>query len=159
MVKVLTYEEKVNLFGDPKPKPADKNGYAILDKKFLENIKMFEFPVIGKYMFHVKVFSQLLKVLEQVKEAGLDKEIDVKITRQAGGTFVPRYQRWSPNYPLSSHAFGIAIDMFSVGSDGVIEKTKWSKEFVKIFKQNGFVWGGDFKSFYDPIHFEVNKIL
>ena len=158
-MRVLTYEEKVRLFGDPKPIPRGEGGFADLDEEFLKNIQYFDFPVLGRLRFHSKVFHQLFEALKTIEERGLSKEIDIELTRRRGGTFIPRYQRWSPQYPLSSHAFGIAIDLFSVNSEGKIEKTKWSEEFVEVFEKNGFFWGGRFKNFYDPIHFEVCKIL
>jgi hypothetical protein len=157
-MKVLTYEEKVQLFGDPKPQP-QKDGYAKLAPDFLLRIKYFDFPILGRLYFHNKVFPQLFNCLKIIEKEGLAKEIDVETTKRIGGTFVPRYQRWDPKYSLSSHAFGIAIDMFSVDSNGKINKVKWSEKFIKIFEDNGFYWGGNFKSFYDPVHFEVYKII
>jgi hypothetical protein len=157
-MRVFTYTEKVQLFGDPKPRPL-KDGYAKLDPDFLVNIKFFDFPILGRLYFHSKVFPQLFNCLKVIEKQGLAKEIDVETTKRIGGTFVPRYQRWDPKYSLSSHAFGIAIDMFSVGSNGEIKKVKWSEEFIKIFEDNGFYWGGNFKGFYDPVHFEVCRII
>jgi len=158
-MKVLSYEEKIKLFGDPKPEPLGKNGYAKLSEDFLQNIKYFEFPIFGRLQFHTKVFHQLYNALKTIEERYLVKEIDVALSKRMGGTFVPRYQRWDPSKPLSSHAFGIAIDLFSFGSEGVLGRVKWSNEFIKIFEDNGFCWGGNFKNFYDPIHFEICKII
>ena len=158
-MKVLSYEEKVKLFGDPKPIPRGNGGFANLDAEFLSNIQFFEFPILGKLQFHKKVFHQLYKVLETIQNKELDKEIDIATTKRLGGTFVPRYQRWDPRYPLSSHAFGIAVDLFSMNSGGDLKKVNWSEEFIKIFEENGFLWGGKFENFFDPIHFEIYKII
>lgn len=60
---------------------------------------------------------------------------------------------------LSNHALGIAFDinpdknMGSFGNGGC----DMPKEFVNAFKKNGFVWGGDWKSPYDPMHFEYSN--
>jgi len=58
----------------------------------------------------------------------------------------------SPHNFNPSHAFDIAF----IGLD---KKLDWSPELFKLFaqiiKEDGIVWGGDFKSMKDNPHFEV----
>ena len=63
---------------------------------------------------------------------------------------------------LSPHSFGIAIDLHKNDSDywkwvtkekGSKRIAEYPKELVKVFENNGFVWGGKWAHF-DILHFE-----
>ncbi len=70
----------------------------------------------------------------------------------------------------SIHNFGLALDIVLLkdsNSDGKFESASWETnvdfdkdgkadwmEVVNIFKRNGWIWGGDWKSFKDAPHFE-----
>jgi peptidoglycan LD-endopeptidase CwlK len=70
----------------------------------------------------------------------------------------------------SIHNYGLALDIVllkDTNSDGTFESASWEEtidfdkdgkadwmEVVAIFKANGWVWGGDWKSFKDSPHFE-----
>lgn len=64
----------------------------------------------------------------------------------------PRHMMGDPTRPLSLHAWGLAIDIDQdanpVGSPGTIPS-----KVVGIFKDHGFLWGGDWDT-SDPMHFE-----
>ncbi len=79
-----------------------------------------------------------------------------------GGTFVARKIGWDPNRVLSSHSWGIAIDL----------NERWNalncepalpgelgclRELVPIFAAQGFAWGGDFTRPKDGMHFELAR--
>ena len=60
---------------------------------------------------------------------------------------------------LSDHEYGFAIDI-NVSKDGKIILKKANSDadwinsgVVAIAKKHGFKWGGDFKTYQDPIHF------
>ena len=62
----------------------------------------------------------------------------------------------------SPHEFRRAIDINLIGINGRIRK--WhSKEIWKktgiptIAEEMGFRWGGNFKNYHDPVHFEVRQ--
>lgn len=95
---------------------------------------------------------------------------DYKIERAA--SFVFRHQRYDASRPLSYHSWGIAID---IDADRNFAKTfspaaktpePWSPEWTKIWPKGlpqafieamesvGFVWGGRWKGFCDPMHLE-----
>lgn len=78
------------------------------------------------------------------------------------GTWVARHKGWDPERSLSSHSWGIAIDLnvawngygavpAPVGARGSL------RELVEIFASCGFAWGGHFKpqSICDGMHFEL----
>lgn len=55
----------------------------------------------------------------------------------------------------SSHNFGTAIDVVPIVNGNADWNTDWNKIAV-IGKSLGFSWGGDWKSFKDKPHFEMN---
>ena len=70
----------------------------------------------------------------------------------------------------SIHNFGLALDIVllkDTNGDGTFESASWEDtidfdkdgradwmEIVSILKRNGWIWGGDWKSFKDKPHFE-----
>lgn len=55
----------------------------------------------------------------------------------------------------SSHNFGTAIDVVRIENGKAIWNYGW-EEIGKIGKSVGFEWGGDWKSFIDKPHFQMN---
>ena len=55
----------------------------------------------------------------------------------------------------SSHNFATAIDVVPIVNGNADWNTDWSK-IATIGKSVGFSWGGDWKSFKDKPHFEMN---
>jgi hypothetical protein len=86
------------------------------------------------------------------------------------GCFNFRHQRHDPSRPLSYHSWAIAVDMNSADNAGWYVKTPpapWSaawrskyprgvpEELVRAFESCGWRWGGRWKGFVDPMHFEL----
>ena len=62
----------------------------------------------------------------------------------------------------SPHEFKRAIDINLIGIKGFIRKSDskrtWIKTGVpKIADELGFRWGGNFKTYHDPVHFDVQN--
>ncbi|KKR29678.1 MAG: hypothetical protein UT61_C0025G0010 [Candidatus Woesebacteria bacterium GW2011_GWA1_39_8] len=62
---------------------------------------------------------------------------------------------------LSTHNYGIAIDLSLQIGATIITKSnsieKWLSTGVpQMAKKMGFFWGGDFKGYHDPVHFEID---
>lgn len=77
-------------------------------------------------------------------------------------TWVPRHTLWDPNRALSLHSWGIAVDFDPQrnrmgGTDG---KTKGPSlfrkhpEFVKVFTDAGWEWGGSWPRLKDDMHLQ-----
>lgn len=76
-----------------------------------------------------------------------------------GGTFM--WRRVAGEERLSPHSFGIAVDLnpskgaywrWSGGTHHAAQNI-YPTEIVKLFEENGFVWGGKWRE-YDLMHFE-----
>lgn len=77
------------------------------------------------------------------------------------GCFAPRAKR--SNSDLSLHSWGVAVDInpdtnpplrIRTAADLERRKRDIPDEWVEAFKSIGWTWGGDFRSFYDPMHFQ-----
>lgn len=69
------------------------------------------------------------------------------------GCFNIRNKRGGTTYSL--HAWGLAIDI-NAAWNTFGGKPSLSKEFVKCFTDEGFIWGGEWKT-KDGMHFELSK--
>lgn len=76
----------------------------------------------------------------------------IDILHTFDGCFFIRLVRGSNSTP-SWHSYGLAIDLDAkdnaMGSAGVL-----SPEFVECFTDVGFIWGGNFHTRKDPMHFQ-----
>ena len=86
------------------------------------------------------------------------------------GVFVFRHQRHNPSRPLSYHAWGIAGDVNPDDNRAILFDTTppepWSESWMRIWPNGvdrnfvaamescGFVWGGRWLKFKDPMHFQ-----
>lgn len=90
------------------------------------------------------------------KEFGLD---------QYGGGFNQRPMRRTNGRltvnKISLHAYGAAIDLARalnpLGAFYAPEKKMMPWQIIEIFKNEGWKWGGDFKTCPDCMHFEATK--
>lgn len=106
------------------------------------------------YRVHWKMAEALRKAQREITAAG----INYKSTDPAGGGYNWRKNVNSPN-EQSLHSFGIAIDI-NPGKNPNYKstarpcKTDIPEQVRQILKNNGFRWGGDYKSVCDSMHFE-----
>lgn len=66
----------------------------------------------------------------------------------------------APGYSL--HDFGFAIDINATNGTSYLRKSSskeaWEKTGIpQIARDMGIVWGGDYKSYYDPVHFDLSN--
>lgn len=86
-------------------------------------------------------------------------------------SFVFRHQRHDPSRPLSLHSWGIATDIDADRNSArtfkgatpapfsPLWRSIWPdglpQAFVEAFEAEGFVWGGRWRGFVDPQHFQI----
>lgn len=126
------------------------------------NLKPLAHPLLdriskGSFTVHVRALPYFVAALNAIDTAGFG---DLILT--CGGTFVPRHINWNPDKPLSSHTWGVAIDLNpqwnAYGQQPAMTGQKGClRELVPFFAAQGFAWGGDFTSGADGMHFELAR--
>lgn len=127
-----------------------------------------------KLYVHKKVEPHLREALSRAERAGVGDEIRLL------GCFNYRHMRGDHSLPLSTHAFGIAVDANSsrnratyfVGQAPGCWSDLWrrtwpsglSETLVRCFESCGWNWGGRWRDrdrrgrvFVDPMHFELTR--
>jgi hypothetical protein len=77
----------------------------------------------------------------------------IGLVKTFDGCFVPRHICWNPKRRLSSHTWGVALDVNARWCPYGSEASQPAK-LLSAFRAHGFVWGGEFST-PDPMHFEI----
>ncbi|PZR06270.1 MAG: hypothetical protein DI536_30505 [Archangium gephyra] len=118
-----------------------------------------------RYPFHDRAAEALKRVVARLEPEVKANPKLLPFLKEIGGTFIWRNIKRSRR--LSSHAFGIAIDLNVERSDywrwtyrgqPMIWKNRVPKTIVDAFEAEGFIWGGRWKH-YDTMHFEYRPEL
>jgi D-alanyl-D-alanine carboxypeptidase len=117
------------------------------------NIRTESVPILGVVRCHRLMFHQLRGALQEVQARGLAGKI-----HSYDGCFVPRFIERNPDNSISLHTWGIAIDI-NAAQNPVNRGNHQDPRVVAIFKKWGFVWGGDWSSPNDPMHFQIGALL
>lgn len=120
---------------------------------------LFAGTPLGKLTVHKKAADAFSRVFKAIEDAGHSD-----VVRTCAGTWVPRHMGWNPARALSSHSWGIAIDLnhqwngygcvpAPLGTIGSV------REIVGMFEKEGFAWGGYFQPlpYTDGMHFEFAR--
>lgn len=63
-------------------------------------------------------------------------------------------------YPYSAHCWGVAFDIYRNDGKGAYnDNDGWFAKCGTVGKKLGLFWGGDFRSFTDKPHFELEKYM
>ena len=123
--------------------------------------------IFGKTFFVTRVNGVNEKLQAVANEVEKHSEFKKYFVKNAG-TF--NYRKVRGSNRLSAHSYGIAIDINSLESDYWANDYKVTEidiigynnkipyELVKIFEDNGFIWGGRWYH-YDTMHFEYRPEL
>lgn len=121
-------------------------GYVRITNKFADDVVSHDFPVVGVQCFHRDAVPALEAVMEQIKDRGLDGLI------KQFGTWCPRHKMHDPKRGLSTHSWGIAVDInWATNAPGT--RGDMDTGIVAVFERYGFEWGGRW-SLKDPMHFQ-----
>lgn len=95
--------------------------------------------------------KRLIKIFENVFNEIKTKNLDSKINSFGG---VYNFRRKSRNGALSTHSWGIAIDLNPL-TNALGTKGNMDQNIISIFRKHGFKWGGDWNGKNsDPMHFQ-----
>ena len=104
-------------------------------------------PILGTTECHRDLFPPLRAAMQELVDRGLAHLVDGD---DFGGCWAPRTQG---SAALSSHAWGIAVDLNVAGNHYGAEPTM-PREVIEVMADHGFVWGGDWPV-PDGMHFEL----
>ncbi len=110
---------------------------------------------------HRVVRESLRSAIDEITAAGLENTINYFDANRAGGCWLARFNRLTPNSSvgfLSRHSWGMAVDTNTIGSCQGCAPPDFATrpggcETVRIFRKHGFAWGGNFLT-PDGMHFE-----
>jgi hypothetical protein len=105
---------------------------------------------------HAAVRPALEAAMAEVVASGLSGTINYVDANRAGGCFLARFNRLTPDSSLgflSRHSWGMAVDTNTVGSCQGCAPPDMDCRTVRIFRKHGFAWGGNFLT-PDGMHFE-----
>ncbi len=106
-----------------------------------------EVPILGTTECHRDMFPPLRAAMQELVDRGLAELVDED---DFGGCWAPRTQG---SAALSSHAWGIAVDLNVAGNHYGAEPTM-PVEIVEVMAAHGFAWGGEWPV-PDGMHFEL----
>jgi hypothetical protein len=164
-IRALSEAEIINVFG-PLPFQEGSGGRIIVDPEWTRDtivaIATPQFADLGypTLQVHAKAEAAFTSVLLKIAGAGLNADI-----LTIGGTYVTRHKGWDAKRGLSSHSWGIAIDLnvewnaygcvpAALGAHGSLRR------LVSLFESEGFAWGGYFEpiGLCDGMHFELARL-
>ncbi|SKC92152.1 M15 family metallopeptidase [Maledivibacter halophilus] len=129
----------------------------------LENVKIgYKYYPFNKVN---KGSSSLKNVMKEIAAIAENKENIYSFVYPPSGTFNYRYI--SGTNRLSPHSFGIAVDLkrdkrdywkWASREEGEKRLISYSKDLVRVFEKNNFIWGGKWGHF-DILHFEYRPEL
>lgn len=123
----------------------------LVEVKYVNNVT----NTTHKYQVHRLSAAAFQAVFEDIKNNPYDISKET-----SGGTFLWRQSR--NNSCLSLHSFGIAIDVNPSKNPNCVKGTSCfynpitdiPPQIISAFKAHGFVWGGNWRSVKDYMHFE-----
>lgn len=144
---------KIAFFGDPTKENFQKLNLVIVTPPFQ---MYYDSHPIKAISVNKKIATSLLLIFTEVLDkCGHDqKKIDATGLSSYGGCYNYRPIRGSSAGNLSNHAFGAAIDIDPTNNPLGAKIAKMPPVVVNAFKNQGALWGGDYKIRRDWMHYE-----
>ncbi len=128
-------------------------------REFLEGLSFEEgelvnttVPLLGRVMCNRAIIAPLVAAMTELQRRGLSDLVDPD---DFAGCWSARTQ--STDGPLSSHAWGIAVDI-NARANTQGGPSHQDPRLVEVMARYGFTWGGDWL-LPDPMHFEASGRL
>lgn len=149
---VLTQLEVKRRFGEFSLK-LGSSGALVPDSAWMARwIRTQKVPQLGEVVCNKAILPDLLAAMNEITAQGLGKLVDTADFVREGGCFNPRVARFSDGGTLSSHSWGIAVDI-NVNVNPLGGKPHQDPRLVAIMASHGFTWGGRWLR-PDGAHFE-----
>jgi hypothetical protein len=134
-------------FGEWAGRPLPDGRIAIDPTWERQNIRTMRVPLLGSVRCHRSMIPQLKQALRDVVERGLGHFIS-----SYSGCYNARFLNFSPDAPISHHAWGIAIDI-NQHENPYGAEPNFPRKVVAVIEDWGFTWGGRWLK-PDGMHFE-----
>lgn len=140
-------------------------------------------PLVILALFRKRIFGYILRPEQERYIKGLHKKVQNKFRRfidrveaetdynvivtDGYRTFAEQQKEYladnsNPAPGHSTHNFGLSLDINAVADTSYLRKATsketWEKSGIpQIARDMGFTWGGDFVSYYDPVHIGLDR--
>jgi hypothetical protein len=149
---VLTQLEVKRRFGEFSVK-ASTNGSLVPDAAWTAQwIRSQTVVQLGQVECNKAILPDLVAAMKEITARGLGKLVHTADFQREGGCFNPRIARFSTGGSISSHSWGIAVDI-NVDVNPLGAKPNQDPRLVSIMAAHGFTWGGRWLR-PDGAHFE-----
>ena len=137
--KIFYQRQCMSLFGDP-----HESSFA---HQWLETMQLHRW----KTQVHKWMVEPLHQAIKNLNDRGLIDE-----WKTFDGCWNVRYMKGGSS--LSIHSWGLAIDINAAENPFNTHNFKMSRGFAQCFKDAGLVWGGDWTSPCDAMHFQLPRV-
>lgn len=127
------------------------------DSLFLKSIEYLDKrePFKELYVLHPTFRNKVIKLIYECRKQGIDLRVVETYRTPERQEYLKRKRHTKLSGGNSKHQHFIAVDVVPVVDNlPRWHDTKLWKKIGKIGKSEGLIWGGDWKKFYDPGHFE-----
>ena len=127
------------LFGEFAASP--DGGYLSVERGWVRrNIRTERVPILGEVTCHRRIIPLVRGALSELVRRGMGDLVDPS---QYGGCYSARFIGRDPGSGLSTHAWGVSIDI-NVADNPLGAEPVQDPRLVRTFERWGFVWGGRF---------------
>jgi hypothetical protein len=149
---VLTQLEVKRRFGEFSIKESS-NGALVPDSAWLAQwIRTVTVPQLGPVQCNKAILPDLIAAMKEITDRNLGSLVHTADFQREGGCFNPRIARFSDGGSLSTHSWGIAVDI-NVDDNALGAQPHQDPRLVAIMAEHGFTWGGRWLR-PDGAHFE-----
>lgn len=149
---VLTQLEVKRRFGEFSIKPSSNGSLAPDSAWMAQWIRTQNVPQLGPVECNKAVLPDLVAAMKEITQRKLGSLVHTADFQREGGCFNPRIARFSDGGALSTHSWGIAVDI-NVDDNPLGATPHQDPRLVAIMAEHGFTWGGRWLR-PDGAHFE-----
>jgi hypothetical protein len=141
-------------FGEFSSRPAaQSSGSIVPDKAWVDDhLETLDVTQLGSVICNRAIMPSLVAAMKEITAKHLGSLINTADFQYEGGCWSPRVTRAISGDILSSHSWGLAIDI-NVATNPLGGKSHQDPRLIAIMAEHGFAWGGNFLR-PDPAHFE-----